>query len=292
MDSPGRPSPDGRSAEVSEHKIVLASLTAGSEAAVGGALSEVLGVPPDFGLQIAHSAPIVIISGLEPEQAQAVLDAMAPVKDSGGNLAISAASSGSMGELNWPAPPTVGGRGLATYVPGYVAPPPPPEPAPEPVAQHPATPPPAAATPAPSGAALQCPHCGGVIRVQFGVDAPRAGTGPLGGPALADVPDVQGQPVPARPPSGTAPRSGPMDLEDFEKGVGGGAPQVQPTGDDLLKQLDAALPANPGLRALELAPPATEAPMTPAPAKRPKQRPGTPRPGRGRQQGQGRRRRR
>jgi len=276
---------------VAEHKIVLASLTAGAETAVGGALSEVLGVPADFGQQIAQSAPIVIISSLEPEQAQAVLDAMAAVKNAGGNLAISAASSGSMGELNWPAPPTVGGRGLDTYVPGYV-PPPPPEPA---AAAHPTTPPPASAsTPAPSGAALKCPHCGGVIRVQFGVDAPRAATGPLGGPALADVPEVQGQPVPARPPSGTTPRSGPMDLEDFEKGVGGGAPAVQPTGDDLLKQLDAALPANPGLRALELAPPQTEAPMTPAPAKRPKQKPGTPRAGRGRQQGQtqGRRRRR
>ncbi len=274
---------------MAEHKIVLASVTAGSEAAVGGALSEVLGVPADFGQQIARSAPIVIISSLDPEQAQAVLNAMTAVKNAGGNLAISAASSGSMGELNWPAPPTVGGRGLETYVPGYV-PPPPPEPAPQPAAaaHHATPPPPSSSTPAPSGAALQCPHCGGVIRVQFGVDAPRAATGPLGGQALADVPDVQGQPVPARPPSGTAPRSGPMDLEDFEKGVGGGAPQVQPTGDDLLKQLDAALPANPGLRALELAPPPTETPMTPVPAKRPKQRPGTPRPTRG----QGRRRRR
>ncbi|MHC4251529.1 MAG: hypothetical protein ACYS9X_20615 [Planctomycetota bacterium] len=279
---------------MAEHKIVLASLTAGSEGAVGAALSQVLGVPGDFGQQIAQSAPIVIISGLEPEQAEGVKDAMAPVQEAGGNLAISAASSESMGELNWPAAPTVGGRGLETYKPGYVPPPEPPKEIPPPA--RPATPPPAASTPAPSGTALQCPHCGGVIRVQFTVDSPRAASGPLGvGAGLADVPDVQGQPVPARPPTGAAPRSGPMDLEDFEKGVGGGGAPAQPTGDDLLKQLDAALPAkDPGLRALELAPPPAEAPMAQSPAKRARQKPGTPRPGRqGRQgQGQGRRRRR
>lgn len=268
---------------MAEHKIVLASLTAGSEAAVGGALSQVLGVPADSGQQIAQSAPIVIIGNLDPDQAQGVFDAMASVKEAGGNLAISAASSGSMGELNWPAAPTVGGRALETYKPGYVPPPEPPKATPPP--PRPATPP-----RAPSGVPLQCPHCGGVIQVQFTVDSPRAASGPLGNAGLADVPDVQGQPVPARPPSGSAPRSGPMDLEDFEKGVGGGAPPVQPTGDDLLKQLDAALPAkDPGLRALELAPPATEAPLTPSPAKRARQKTGTPRPGR---QGQGRRRRR
>jgi hypothetical protein len=279
---------------VAEHKIVLASLMAGSEAAVGGALSQVLGVPADFGQQIAQSAPIVIISGLEPEQAEAVRNAMAVVKEAGGALSISAASGESMGELNWPAPPTVAGRGLETYKPGYVPPPEPPKEIPSPPPAQPATPRPAASTPAPSGAALQCPHCGGIIRVQFTVDSPRPGSGPLGaGAGLADVPDVQGQPVPAGPPSGAAPRSGPMDLEDFEKGVGGGSTGAQPTGDDLLKQLDAALPAkDPGLRALELAPPPTEAPMTPSPAKRPKQRPGTPRPGRLGRQGQGRRRRR
>ena len=82
-----------------------------------------------------------------------------------------------------------------------------------------------------------------------------------------------------------------MDIEDFEKGVGGGATSQPPTGDDLLKQLDAALPPkNAGLRALELAPPPTETPLTPSLARKPKQKPRTPRPGRQRQQGRRRRR--
>ncbi len=283
---------------MAEHKIVLASVTAGSEVLVGGALSQVLGVPEDFALQIAQSAPIVIISNLDPDQAQAVTDAMAIVKETGGRLSISAASSGSMGELNWPAPPTVAGRALETFKPNYVAPAPPPPPQETPPPAHTPEPPPAAPARAPSGVAVQCPHCGGVIRVQFSVGSQGpAGARPASavgaGAGLADVPDVQGQPVPAPPPASAAPRSGPMDLEDFERGVGGGAAQPQPTGDDLLKQLDAALPAKkPALGGLELAPPPVETPTAPSLAKRPKQTPGTPRSGRLRQQGQTRRRRR
>lgn len=275
---------------MAEHKIVLASVAEGAVEKVGDALSQVLGVPVDMARQIAQSAPIVILKDLVPEQAEAVLKAMAAVGEAGGKLTITAASSTSMGELNWPTPPPVAGRGLETYSPGYVPPAPPPQ-APSPAAR-PATPPPAAGTPAPSGASLQCPHCGGIIRVQFAMGPQRRSSGPLGPPAgagLADIPDVPGRPVPARPPSSVSPRSGPMDLEDFEKGVGGGGAMPQPSGDDLLKQLDAALPAkDPGLRALELGPPVAEAPMTPSLAKRPT----TPRPGRPRLQGPGGRRRR
>jgi len=280
---------------VAGHKIVLASVAAGSEAAVGGALSQVLGVPADFGQQIAGSAPIVIVGDLDPDQAQAVKNAMAPVMEAGANLAISAASSESLGELNWPEPPTIGGRALETYKPGYVPPPEPKvqTPSPPPPPARAATPPPRAATPAPSGLSLKCPHCGGGIDIQFTAGAPGAAGEALAGPELADVPEVQGQPVASRPPSGATPRSGPMDLEDFEKGVGGGSPPAQSTSDDLLKQLDAALPAQePGVGELKLGPPPAAPPLPSSAAKMMKKRSLTPRPGRQRQKGQGRRRRR
>ena len=274
------------------HKIVLASLAAGSEAAVGSALSQVLGVPADFGQQIAQSAPIVIIGNLDPDQAQAVKDAMAPVTEAGANLAISAASSESLGELNWPEPPTIGGRALETYKPGYVPPPEPQEQTPPPPPARAATPPPRAATPAPSGMSLKCPHCGGGINIQFTAGEPGVAREALAGPDLADVPEVQGQPVASRPPSGATPRSGPMDLEDFEKGVGGGSSPAQSTSDDLLKQLDAALPAkDPSVGDLKLGPPPAAPPLPSSAAKMMKKRSLTPRSGRQRQ-GQGRRRRR
>jgi hypothetical protein len=257
---------------------------------VGDALSQVFGVPAEFGQQIAQSAPIVIVGDLDPDQAQSVKDAMASVKEAGGNLSISAASSGSLGELNWPTPPTVGGRSLETYKPGYVAPPQPSAPTPAPPTAQTATPAPATSTPAPSGMALQCPHCSGIIKIQFSADAaaPPPINDSLPQPDLADVPVVQGQPVPARPPSGTTPRSGPMDLEDFEKGVGGGGAPPQPTGDDLLKQLDAALPTgDAGMGGLELAPPPADPPMSSSTAKLLRQKNPSPRGSR-----QGRRRRR
>jgi hypothetical protein len=259
---------------VAEHKIVLASVAQGSEAAVASALVEVLGLPENLTQEIARSAPIVILSGLAPEQATAVLEAMELIKQSGGNLAISAAAGESMPQVNWPDPPTVGGRGIETYSPGYVPPSAPPSPPPS--AQAEAT---GRAAGAPAGSAsLFCPHCGGAISIQIsaatGGRPPSSAALPTAG-VLADVPDVAGRPVPQRPPSGGSSRSGPMDLEEFEKGVGGGV-VAQPKGDDLLRQLDAALPAkDPGLRALEMAaPPGPPAqPVQPAaPAQPPQSR--------------------
>jgi hypothetical protein len=101
---------------VAGHEIVLASFAADSEPAVGDALCQVFEIPFEFARQIAKSAPIVIVSDLDPGQASSVLDAMASLTDAGGNLEISAASGESTAKLNWPAPPTVGGRSLDTYV--------------------------------------------------------------------------------------------------------------------------------------------------------------------------------
>jgi hypothetical protein len=54
-----------------------------------------------------------------------------------------------------------------------------------------------------------------------------------------------------------------MDLEEFERGVGGGKPPSA-SADALLRQLDASLPAkDPGLRALEQGGQAQPQPRTP-----------------------------
>jgi len=82
-----------------------------------------------------------------------------------------------------------------------------------------------------------------------------------------------------------------MDLEDFEKGVGGGTAQPQSTGDDLLRQLDAALPAKDSDEGdLQIGPPPAAPPLPSSAAKMMRQKPGASRTGRPRQQGRRRRR--
>ena len=91
------------------------------------------------------------------------------------------------------------------------------------------------------------------------------------GKALPEVPNVQGH-VESPPPAAGVPTS-PMDLEEFERGVGGGGSLPQ-SSDTLLKQLDKAL----------VQPPARAKPPSPVP--RPKaevkpKKPPTAGPGRG-----------
>jgi hypothetical protein len=262
---------------LANHKIVVASVPPNAQPAVTTALAQLLGIQEEVAKQITGSAPIVVLGGLVPEQATAILEAFAPVKRAGAQIVISAAESASMPHITWPTPPLIARRGLDTYMPGYVAPPPAPVSTPAPA-------PPAAATRPGSGvgaaqvatgsAQIPCPHCGKAIIVAF-AQPPSAAAGagmtgsgirqvpvPLGladaGPVAAPLPEVPNVP-PARPASqpvqSSATRAGPMDLEEFERGVGGGKPPSA-SADALLRQLDASLPAkDPGLRALEGSPP-------------------------------------
>lgn len=270
---------------MAEHKIVLAAAPPAAQGPVAAALAKLFGIELPVAQQIVQGAPIVILDGLAPEQAGAILDAMQPVRQAGGQVVISAASGSAMGKVNWPSPPKVAGRGLETYKPGYV--PPPAAPTQVPTPRPPARPPTGAGVGTPTSAVLlRCPHCNSPIRLTISSIA----TGPLQGPgdtgirqvpvpvalqdapalselpvaesALPEVPNVPGK-TESRPPSSST-RVGPMDLEEFERAVGGGKPPP-PTGDALLRQLDASLPAkDPGLRALEQGPgPAAPKPPTP-----------------------------
>ncbi len=310
---------------MAEHKIVVASVKAGTAAAAVQALVAALGIPEETGKQIISSVPIVILDKLTPQIATNLLAALAPVRQAGANLSISAAPPGTMPHIDWPSPPPVYGHPISSYAAGAppahpatpAAPAAPPAPRPAPAAQQ------APAAPADAGTnegvmdlgSFECPHCGGTIYLHAVAGAGGAqaafGSGPrqavsdlppaLPPEALPEVPVMPGPAQPAKPPSGGI-RTGPMDLEEFERGVGGGM-QPQPTGDDLLRQLDASLPMkDPGLRALESAPPPAPPPAQPAqppkpPAPPPKggqprrRRPGTGREGREGRGGQGRRRR-
>ena len=266
---------------MASHKIVVARVPADKQAAVSQALTQTLGIGKEYADPIASSAPIVILDGLEPEQATAIKAALAPVEQAGAQLAISAAESSSMAQINWQdSPPQVAGRGVETYKPGYTPPAPPPQPvAPAPVAPAPAAPRPASsagsgARPVAMAPGVQavCPHCGRPIQIvlspagapvstgtgiqQVPVPPGLADTGNAafgsGIPApLPEVPNVPPARPAGKPPSSSATRAGPMDLEEFERGVGGGKPPSA-SADALLRQLDASLPAkDPGLRALE-----------------------------------------
>jgi hypothetical protein len=99
---------------------------------------------------------------------------------------------------------------------------------------------------------IVCPHCGKPIVLQTspaGLGTQAGAHAPQGvvetdnvGKALPEVPNVQGQ-VEA-PPQGSVVRTSPMDLEEFERGVGGGG-QMPQSGDTLLRQLDRALDQQP-----------------------------------------------
>lgn len=235
---------------MAEHKIVLASVAPGSEAAVTAAFAKVLGLAEEGARPLVTSAPIILLDGLEADQAQAIVSAMAAAKQAGGNLVISGAPGQNMRSVNWPAPPKVDGREIASFK-GGAAPPRPssgirqavapavPRSTPSPV-------PPPAAVPSLS---IVCPHCGKAIVLQtsgtgLGAQAPQSVVETDNvGKALPEVPDVQGQ-VEA-PPPGSVVRTSPMDLEEFERGVGGGGPLPQAS-DTLLRQLDRALDQPPG----------------------------------------------
>jgi len=210
---------------------VVASVKPGAEAQAAKALAETLGLPLEMASEIISSAPIVLLKGMAPPTATAVLAALASVSQAGANLAISAAPDGAMPHIDWPAPPVINGHPLDAFKPGATGfvPKPPTRPA------------------ASDAASLKCPHCGGTIDLHVVVagasratPARAAGPGP-GMTALPEVPVVSGPAAPANPPAG-GPRTGPMDLEEFERGVGGGGPSQQATGDELLRQLDASLP--------------------------------------------------
>ncbi len=258
---------------MAEQKIVLASVAPGSEVAVTAALAKVLGLSEDGARPLVTSVPIVLLDGLEADQAQAIVSAMAAAKQAGGNLVISGASGQSMRSVNWPAPPKVEGRDIASFI-GGAAPAKPASGIQQAVApavprRTPSPVPPPADVPSLS---IVCPHCGKAIVLQTspsdpGAQAPVA-QAPQGvveadniGKALPEVPNVQGQ-VEA-PPQGSVVRTSPMDLEEFERGVGGGGPLLQ-SSDTLLRQLD---------RALEQPPPKPQPKAQPKPKPRPKKPP-------------------
>ena len=108
---------------MAEHKIVLASVAPGSEAAVTAAFAKVLGLAEEGARPLVTSAPIILLDGLEADQAQAIVSAMAAAKQAGGNLVISGAPGQNMRSVNWPAPPKVDGREIASFK-GGAAPPP------------------------------------------------------------------------------------------------------------------------------------------------------------------------
>ena len=107
---------------MAEHKIVLASVAPGSEAAVTAAFAKVLGLAEEGARPLVTSAPIILLDGLEADQAQAIVSAMAAAKQAGGNLVISGAPGQNMRSVNWPAPPKVDGREIASFK-GGAAPP-------------------------------------------------------------------------------------------------------------------------------------------------------------------------
>ena len=236
---------------MADHKIILASVAPGSEGAVVAALAKVLSQSEDGVKPIVGSVPIILMDGLEVDQAQAIATAMGSVKQIGGNLVISAAPGQNMPHVDWPTPPNVAGRDIASYR-GGAAPARPPSGVRQ--AASASTTPHAASL---SAATIACPHCGKTIALQASpagleasagirqvpvsqaLGAPAAAGGAAGvGRALPEVPDVQGR-VESPPPAGGVPTS-PMDLEEFERGVGGGGP-LHRSGDTLLQQLDKAL---------------------------------------------------
>lgn len=249
---------------MAEHKIILASVAPGSEAAVTTALAEVLGLSEDGVRPLVSSVPIILLDGLDAGQGQAIVSAMASAKEAGGNLIISATSGENMPHVDWPSPPKVAGRDVASFASAAGA-----DAAPEtpgsgirravatPARPPDATPP----TPSPSEATITCPHCSKPIALHASAADPGARAGisqvPVSqalaapvppvpaaeeaagvGRALPEVPDVQGNVETPPQPAGI--RTSPMDLEEFERGVGGGGPPQQPGG-TLLQQLDKAL---------------------------------------------------
>ncbi len=249
---------------MAEHKIILASVAPGSEAAVTTALAKVLGLSEDGVRPLVSSVPIILMDELDAGQAQAIISAMAAAKEAGGNLIISATSGENMPHVDWPSPPKVAGRDVASFASaaGDAAPPARPGSGIRRAVATPARPTSAAPrTPLPSAATITCPHCGKPIALHASpagpgaragisqVPVPQAIAAPLPsvpeveeaagvGRALPEVPDVQGN-VEAPPPQLSI-RTSPMDLEEFERGVGGGGPPKQPGG-TLLQQLDKAL---------------------------------------------------
>ena len=92
-----------------ERKIVLMSVAPGSEGAVAGMLAGAFGVPREFAERIVESAPICLLKGLPPERAAAAMEAMAPAWRAGAEIIATDEDMPELAELDWPAPPVLGG---------------------------------------------------------------------------------------------------------------------------------------------------------------------------------------
>lgn len=247
---------------MAEYKIVLASVSGGQEARVAAALGQVFGLEGAILEQIAGAAPIVLIDKLASDQADVILEAMSPVTQAGGALVISPAPEGNMPKVTWPAPPRVNGRDVASFLPGAAAAAPP-------------QPSPAGAV----GSTFRCPSCGTLLSVQSASGT--FGTVGAGMPAeaLPELPDVPGAVKTPPRPSSSGIRLAPMDIEDFERAVGGGGPPPSSPAPPRVgapvtpKQVTQPLPGDPGLRALEAEPPAARGPKSRLRKKVPKQAP-------------------
>lgn len=269
---------------MADYTIVLKSIAQGKYVQVAQALRSVLGLKEQAAGQIVSSVPLALFEGLERAQANAILEAMAPLQQAGAALGVTPQPGRAYARMSWPEPPSVAGRDLASFTskqpPAGLRCPvcgaelalvPAGSPAP---AQHAAAPAqPAAVEPGPSAVVESGPafEVTGEGDLQM-LDEVEVGAGP--GAGVPDVPDV---PAATKSPStqpATTKSTVPMDLEDFEASFAGQA-EEELGRDDVLQELGEAQ-AKPVAGTQPQAPPAQPKPEAGAGARAPAARPKTP----------------
>ncbi len=115
-------------------QIVLQKVPEQDQPGAAMFLSGCFSLPPVSTRAIASSAPIALLAGLSPAQADAIMAELAPTLPQGVEIQVSPQSAAAIARLQWPRPPRIYGKDLDDFA------------APEETARE-----------------LKCPICGGVL---------------------------------------------------------------------------------------------------------------------------------
>jgi ribosomal protein L7/L12 len=253
-------------------------LSGGAPAQVGPPMSQIFGIDEKLASQIAGASPIVLVEGLNEDQASGVRAALDGLVSAGAEITLKAGNVGSIPKVGWGGVPKISGKPATDYTapqaaaPGIVS-------APGtlccpacgasfklvPEGQGAAAPAAAASAPAEPAAPMgvkdsgfeEIPLPDALKSLEAPPDLPDVPEVPSSAPAAAAAAPKEAAPSPvggAIPASQVKPgHSAPMALEDFEAGLA--------SDDNLLADLDDGLPDVP------------DEPAKPVPTKAPKQDP-------------------